>query len=370
MARRPTMSRNGFQNYGNTCWLNSVLQALFSIPVFQRRLEMIEYTFDDDDEDTPQNTILNHIKNVYDCSTDNHHGNQSLYAFVNYIFQNAVMFEKYQQCDAHDFYVYLTDTIHEESGMRMKNCVHMTNKKLDKNSLYYKAWKHRKRTVEKKYSLVSHHFQGVLLSSTACNCAHESNKYESFSTLQLSLPPQTRDVVTIDELLDEYTSLEMIDDFKCEKCNEYGGMSKDIAVAVAPEVLVIQLKRFETIQLPNGTFTSSKNNTRVAFPHVMSLENALIPEEERRGSHRKNMYRLQAIVHHTGSIHAGHYFAQIRDGVDGPWYLCNDSIVTHFPLAAQHSDGIPASSPYMAFYVSCRASSSSSSGEEGQDIVT
>jgi hypothetical protein len=57
------------------------------------------------------------------------------------------------------------------------------------------------------------------------------------------------------------------------------------------------------------------------------------------------VYRLIAIVVHSGSFGGGHYFSYVRNGKSGNWLCCNDSSVSSVTL-----DEALRSEVYLAFY--------------------
>lgn len=346
--------RNGFPNYGNTCWLNSVVQSMLALPTLQDYLYGKTHVTDDNGE--PTDILSNYMQSIMKYlyrPHEKHDMNRVLYSFVNSIFKRTDIFEKFKQSDAHEFYVYLTDTIHEELGKRIKGCVRFSNKYMDRDGIYFKSWMKRKEFLEKKYSFINHHFHGISLSTIICRCGRKSQTYETFSTLQLPIPKHA-DTLDIYDLLAEYSTIESLDDAKCEKCNRVGEMHKEMSISIAPKILVVQVKRFETLVTQMGVL-SRKNNARISFPTYLDLEKSdtvLIPRSKRKKSNRRNVYQLRSIVHHTGTINHGHYFAQIRDPcANDDWYQCNDESVIRFQNADRY--GIPSMSSYMAFYESC-----------------
>ena len=68
------------------------------------------------------------------------------------------------------------------------------------------------------------------------------------------------------------------------------------------------------------------------------------------------LYDLYAVLLHTGSLEKGHYFALIKDGVDGSWYRFDDERVTY--LSSEQLDrelsraygGKGTTSAYMLLY--------------------
>ncbi|XP_047954992.1 ubiquitin carboxyl-terminal hydrolase 25-like [Salvia hispanica] len=90
-----------------------------------------------------------------------------------------------------------------------------------------------------------------------------------------------------------------------------------MSILEAPNVLVIQLKRFE------GTF-GSKIDKPIAFGEVLVLSSYMF-----KGSKdQQPEYNLFGTIVHSGfSPDSGHYYAYIKDAI-GRWYCCNDTYVS------------------------------------------
>lgn len=124
---------------------------------------------------------------------------------------------------------------------------------------------------------------------------------------------------------------------------------KRFIIRHAPEVLLIQLKRFSQFGYRGGL---RKISGRVAFPIELDLtpfveqdpNNQETVEKEQvlqnvskrkrgEGAESSNVqahrYILIGVTVHGGSLSGGHYTAYVREGVEpdgrGGWYFCNDS---------------------------------------------
>ncbi|XP_078438159.1 ubiquitin-specific protease 25 isoform X2 [Wolffia australiana] len=105
--------------------------------------------------------------------------------------------------------------------------------------------------------------------------------------------------------------------YSCSSCKKLSEARKQISVLEAPNVLVIQLKRFEGIY-------GAKINKDITFEEGLVLSSFMCkasqdphPEYDLFGS----------IVHSGYSSDSGHYYAYIKDHT-GRWYCCNDACVS------------------------------------------
>ena len=89
---------------------------------------------------------------------------------------------------------------------------------------------------------------------------------------------------------------------------------------------------------------------------MKASEHAAEPDGENNAQKAKScssaiMYDLHATINHTGTLHQGHYIANVR--VDRKWYHCNDAHV----FDAGEGDGEKAvleaavGEAYMLFYI-------------------
>jgi len=136
--------------------------------------------------------------------------------------------------------------------------------------------------------------------------------------------------VTLDDCFQHFTTEEVLDGsdmWKCPKCDALRRASKRIEVLKAPNVLVLQLKRFKA----NG----SKISTPVEFPR--ELRDASL-----------GTYDLFAVLrHHGSSIDGGHYDACIASSrSDESWRVFDDSRVSPVALPGAND----AASAYVLFY--------------------
>ena len=115
--------------------------------------------------------------------------------------------------------------------------------------------------------------------------------------------------VRLYDCIDEYTAAEELvgeNQWQCDNCKRKCDAERKITYTVAPDVLVILLKRFQ--------FTSAgceKINASIQFPLKDLVLRTSSPES----------YDLFGVVNHFGSLGAGHYTAMCKHT---DWYMYND----------------------------------------------
>lgn len=113
----------------------------------------------------------------------------------------------------------------------------------------------------------------------------------------------------------------------CSVCQEHVQATKTLQLMHVPEILIIQLKRFEW----NNQFFSEKINTVINYPlngldmsqHCINQNYAI------RTGEQKPIYDLYAVSNHFGRMGFGHYTAHCRDlstdGTNTQWYTHDDA---------------------------------------------
>lgn len=81
-------------------------------------------------------------------------------------------------------------------------------------------------------------------------CGYIAANFENFLDLCLPLKKNDSwyrrdDTVLLESCLEEFFKDERIEDFKCERCNRRGDVSRRTKIHTPPKILVLQIKRFE-----------------------------------------------------------------------------------------------------------------------------
>ncbi|KAH8305338.1 hypothetical protein KR044_006433 [Drosophila immigrans] len=226
-------------------------------------------------------------------------------------------------------------------------------------------------------SQVAHPFQGAMGAQIVCNgCGSKSAvRYDKFDSITLNLPAQRRSGLSLGHLLSEYITSEDLSDVKCDSCNETTMHTKSVTFAKLPACLCIHVAR--TVWLPTGQvckrqdyvhFPESLSMAPYSFvqPHLnsqagtpwgstMSLYSSSLPMNNGGGAggegfgamFPKNLYRLLAVVVHSGEANSGHFVTYRRGSLRNAhrWFYTSDTIVREVTIDEVLS--VPA---YLLFY--------------------
>lgn len=173
---------------------------------------------------------------------------------------------------------------------------------------------------------------GYLKTSVRClSCHHISVTFQHFEDLLLDI----RKANTLDEALDLYFGRERLEDmgYKCESCKKKVSATKQYSLERAPISLCIQLKRFSIM--------GNKLNKHIAIRQHLNLSRFA---SRRFGADQLN-YRLVSMITHLGtSQNCGHYTAIGYTG-SGSYYQFDDSFVRVSSLQS-----VLSTNAYIMFY--------------------
>lgn len=194
-----------------------------------------------------------------------------------------------------------------------------------------------------------------------CN-AKSVIRYEIFSNVILPLPMGGLNPgMSLGHLLSEYTAPEVINDVRCDTCAENVAHTKTVTFARLPACLCIQISRNlgplyrqdfvhfpESLSMAPYSFVQPGLSSRMGTPwgSTMSLFSnggggfgSLVggagPEQQAAGAlafggmFPRNLYRLLAVVVHSGVQHTGHYVTYRRGALRNAhrWFYTSDTVV-------------------------------------------
>ncbi|XP_026762516.2 ubiquitin carboxyl-terminal hydrolase 36 [Galleria mellonella] len=290
----------GMQNVGNTCYLNSTLQALFHVPALANWLV----------SEAPHAEKCNQQEACVICgmratlmATQKSGGAPikpwQVYSKLRLICKHLT---PGRQEDAHEFLRYLVEAMEKCYLSRFVN-----TEKLDQYS--------------KETTPLNQILGGYLRSTVRClACQHLSTTYQHFQDLLLDIRKHS----TLDEALDSFFSRERLEDlgYKCESCNKKVSATKQFFIERAPMVLCIALKRF--------SLAGGKLSKHVQFRKKITLNKYMY----NKNNHQYLSYKLVSLVTHLGpSQNCGHYTA-IGQAPNSNYYQFDDSSVRPLPLSA------------------------------------
>jgi len=140
----------------------------------------------------------------------------------------------------------------------------------------------------------------------------EFYKIEHGNTIELTIP-NTKNITLDMCFLETFKEDTMIDDnaWYDENTKTKKGVIKKTFICYFPEILVIQLKRWNT--------NLYKNSSLVISPFIFDLQPYTIYEKNNNCK-----YELFGIINHHGSVKGGHYYIYIKKN---GWFVIDDETI-------------------------------------------
>lgn len=353
----------GLENYGSTCYANSVLQCLYFCEPFRRavleydrgrrvarngavasatassvtgssgsgaasslRSTIRAYASDSSSssavtdhhaavassslfstaagggDDSTMLTVLADLFNQI-ASQKKRTGSVPPKAFINKLRQVNDQFSGYMHQDAQEFLLFLLNELVE--------CLnHEASEKLRRGSK-----QHQSPTSESPQTFIHSLFEGQETSETRCLCCETvTQRIEPFFVVSVEIQQNS----SLTACLRNYSSTELLEKqnkFDCAVCCSLQEAELRKRIKCAPQILALHLKRFKY----NGK--AKKLSYRVVFPLELRLYNTSDDAED-----PDRLYSLFAVVVHVGSGPSqGHYVTLVRSF--GQWLLFDDDCV-------------------------------------------
>lgn len=326
---------SGLANLGNTCFINSCIQVLSHTYELSHFLDNEQYKtrLNNKCESTlllewdnlrkmmwKENCVISPAKFIRTIQQIAHIKNQTL-------------FTGFLQNDVSEFLLFLMDCFHIALSREIKITVTgKTENETDK--LAFKCFNMIKQSYTKDYSEIWNLFYAVHVSEVKRldNGEVLSITPEPFFMVDLPIPPDHKSP-TLNDCFDHYVAGEIVNDYVDENTKETIQVKKRIMFWSFPNVLVIDLKRF------NSRF--QKNQVPVSFPiDRLDLSPYVV-------GYKKECYKyeLYGICNHSGGVMGGHYTSFVKNA-NGKWYHFNDTNVTE----VESLETIISTKAYVLFY--------------------
>lgn len=364
----------GLENFGNTCYANSVLQALYFCSPFRdlviqhadpcatiqtalssqftpsaaptsptvaaaRRKQTDRKSTQDPPQPTTADppippipssprTLISALRSLYIHISQNpaDKGTVAPRAFIDKLKELNEAFRNTMHQDAHEFLNYLLNKIVEEIEEEKKHLqvplddsAHsVKSSSTTSQPLVMTASTSSSGGPSMGSTFIHQIFEGILTSETRClTCENVSSRDESF--LDLSIDIEQNSSVTA--CLRQFSASEMLcqrNKFFCDGCCDLQEAEKRMKIKRLPNVLALHLKRFK---YQEDVQKYIKLAYRVAFPFELRLFNTIDDAEN-----PDRLYELFAIVVHIGNgPNHGHYVSIIK--TMGTWLVFDDETV-------------------------------------------
>lgn len=326
----------GLVNFGNTCYCNSVLQALYFCRPFRDKV----LEFKAKNKKTNRETLLTCLADLFhNISTQKKKtGTVAPKKFITRLRKENEVFDNYMQQDAHEFFNYLLNTIGDllSSDNKINQSVSPNNpdnsNKLNHlmngsaNGALFTSTTTTSSNVtgmSGNTTWVHDIFQGTLTNETRClNCESLSSKDEDFLDLSVDVDQN----VSITQCLKDFSNTETLSSehkYYCENCCSKQEAQKRMRIKKLPMILALHLKRFKYMENQNR---HTKLSYRVVFPLELRLFNKSSSSSSKNDPNDDKLYDLVAVVIHCGpGPNRGHYISIVKSF--GFWLLFDDDIV-------------------------------------------
>ncbi|XP_063374781.1 ubiquitin carboxyl-terminal hydrolase 46 isoform X1 [Cydia amplana] len=314
----------GLVNFGNTCYSNSVLQALYFCRPFREKV--LEYKAKNK---RTKETLLSCLADLfYSIATQKKKvGSIAPKKFIARLRKEKEEFDNYMQQDAHEFLNFLINHINEIILAERNQSTLKVQKNASGESVTCNGTSTAPGGGDPTW--VHEIFQGTLTSETRClNCETVSSKDEHFFDLQVDVGQNT----SITHCLKCFSDTETLcndNKFKCDNCSSYQEAQKRMRVKKLPLILALHLKRFKYMEQYNRHI---KVSHRVVFPLELRLFNTTKLQSD-DAVNPDRLYDLVAVVVHCGSgPNRGHYISIVKS--HGFWLLFDDDMVDKIDASA------------------------------------
>ncbi|KAF8071087.1 UBP4 [Scenedesmus sp. PABB004] len=311
----------GLENFGNTCYANSVLQALYSCRPFRERVLQYGAALPKDAEENLLNCLVELFLQIQNSKKKT--GVIPPKKFVQRLKRDNELFRSHLHQDAHEFLNYLLNEMAELLEAQDKAAAAAQERSSGGGGVGSPFTAPRAQAAAAggagpRPTWVHDIFQGRLVSETRClQCETVTRREEVFMDLSLEIDHNT----SITSCLKQFSKTEMLartNKFECECCGSHQEAQKRIKVSAAPPCLILHLKRFKYIETLHRM---RKLMYRVVFPFELKLPNTT---DDAVG--QDALYSLFAVVVHVGSgPHHGHYVSLIKS--KGTWLFFDDDAV-------------------------------------------
>uniref|UniRef100_A0A6C0I4N7 USP domain-containing protein n=1 Tax=viral metagenome TaxID=1070528 RepID=A0A6C0I4N7_9ZZZZ len=311
----------GLENLGNTCFLNSCLQAMNHVYELHAFLDSDKYQsyLNAKNKDSVILIEWNDLRGVMWSGN----GVVTPRRFVHNVQQLAKikkrdLFTGFAQNDMPEFLLFFIECLHN-SIARSVNMRISGNVENVVDEMAIKCYEMLKTTYSREYSEIMELFYGIYVSEIQPQSPlnKKSITPEPYFLLDLPIQNSFSKAVTLLDCFDIFTASEIMDGENAW-FNEATGLtetaSKRITFWNFPKILILTFKRF--------TSEGTKINDMIDFP----LQNLDVGKYVSGYNASQYKYDLFGVCNHVGGVMGGHYTSFVKNSKD-KWYHYNDEHV-------------------------------------------
>ncbi|XP_029035375.2 ubiquitin carboxyl-terminal hydrolase 35 [Osmia bicornis bicornis] len=396
---KPHVEKVGLSNLGNTCYMNSVLQALLMTKRFCYEVLMYKPMSKADEQ-----VVLKKLQNLFTLLL--YSKRITLAPTEILLASRPAYFLPGQQQDSSEFLCHLLDLLHEQEKSAPINCEgNNSNLKykddkeindissVNEEGVSIKRWTTEEDltgsiALERKTQSLADFTHGEDLAQVqqlsdshsdstdsgiqsvggedtstqvplvhrvlggkckityqCAQCDTSSHNTDKFRDLQLCFPEEIQEnqEVSVQDLINYYLTPEKLtgeNKYRCDKCMKLCDAQRIIKILHAPTYLILILKHFRY---------DFDTRPRTKLRHkVMYNEHIQLPVSTPLCTTTETYQLYAAVVHSGYSMDYGHYFTYARDSKQN-WYKFNDSYVSQTTFN-DFKELKPPDTPYILFY--------------------
>lgn len=336
----------GLLNLGNTCYINTAIQCLVTVPDFVRFILGLPRRSDDPMIESLIDLVTS-IVNESD-SERNPDGNQRVQAeaispmrFVREL-RRCMSLRVHDPNDIQEFLALFLDKLNSQMCRKLLPKEFFdaefhgpltTMQKMARVQWYKSIWD--------EYSPIKDIFYGLTVGQIRCaNCSKLHHNYEVFSTIMLPAPSERTSLTRSIEMY--FAEEPVADGWRCDGCNETSSSSaRVVRMCRLPKTLTICIKRFAE----QGPGARRKNSIAVDAPDILDIDPWSIGVT--------GLYELRAMACHSGDHQHGHYWGLMKNvltpGATARWKKVDDAFVFDLGQTSIETPG----EAYVFTYVLC-----------------
>ncbi len=318
----------GIANLGNTCFLNSVLQALATCTPLRDYLLKDSTCVQATRPKSKKSALVPAFQAFFREPNTNSAAN-ILNAIVTITRAcDDDWYQPRQQADATECIQYILDGLHDALYRQVRVTIHGGHDTPDQRSQMaaLQSWS---QFFAKEYSPIVEHFYGQSRITITCQkCRSVSERFEPWMILKVPIPGGEvagAEVPTFAKCMDAAFASETIPNYACDTCKTQEMAVISTRISKVPNILLLSFKRF--------TNTGQKIRGQVdwdldGFSLAPWMAFRRCPFKDGPVTSATTTFRTEAIIEHNGSARSGHY-RMFRRGGDGgtPWLECDDESV-------------------------------------------
>ncbi|KAL3693918.1 hypothetical protein R1sor_007569 [Riccia sorocarpa] len=343
----------GLVNTGNSCFLNSTMQAMLSCPPFTHLLQVLKARSVPEEGYPTLRAFVDFFKE-FEPSPDTNSpkpagrretngkipaaevGRPFVPAMFDPILQSFTPDQpprskgKNRQEDAQEFLSFVMDRMHEEILRLQSQDSPVAQISPAVSSVEDEDWEmvgpKNRTSVTRTYtfteSAVTDIFGGQLRSVVKTKGNKASATVQPFLLLQLDIVPEF--VHSVEDALRMFAAPESLEGYK-PATGKVGGVvaaSKAVKIHTLPRVLILHLMRFSY-----GSGGSSKLHKHVQFPLEITLSREMLASPTGSGNEQRRYELVATISHHGKDPSVGHYTADSKQA-NGQWLRFDDGNVS------------------------------------------